>query len=39
MTAKGLKKVNPKHVVTWEFELKAGGEQALLYVYQVYIRS
>jgi len=38
MTAKGLKKVNPKHVLTWEFDLKAGEEQTLFYVYQVYIR-
>ena len=39
MTAKGLKKVNPKHVLTWEFDLKAGKEQTLFYVYQVHIRS
>lgn len=39
MTAKGLKKVNPKHVLSWGFDLKAGEEQKLFYVYQVYIRS
>ncbi len=38
-TAKGLKKVNPRHVLTWEFNLKAGEEKALSYVYQVYIRN
>ncbi|MFH1077504.1 MAG: hypothetical protein V1753_11875 [Pseudomonadota bacterium] len=38
MTAKGLKKVNQKHVLTWAFDLKAGEEQTLFYVYQVYIR-
>ena len=26
MTAKGLKKVNPKHVLSWGFDLKTGGE-------------
>ena len=38
-TTKGLKKVNPKHVLSWGFELKAGEEQKLFYIYQVYIRS
>ncbi|MBN2040865.1 MAG: DUF4139 domain-containing protein [Spirochaetes bacterium] len=37
-TAKGLKKVNPQHILTWTFDLKAGNEQALTYEYQVYIR-
>lgn len=39
MTAKGLKKVNPKHVLTWGFDLKAGEEQTLFYVYHIYVRS
>jgi len=39
MTAKGLTKVSPKHVLTWGFDLKAGEEQTLFYVCQVYIRS
>jgi hypothetical protein len=38
-TAKGLKQVNPKHVLTWEIELKSGDEQKLSYLYQVYIRD
>jgi hypothetical protein len=38
-TAKGLKQVNPKHVLTWELDLKAGEEQKLSYVYKVYVRN
>jgi hypothetical protein len=38
-TAKGLKQVNPKHVLTWEIELKPGAELKLSYQYQVYIRD
>jgi len=38
-TAKGLKQVNPKHVLTWEIKLKPGQEQTLSYEYKVYIRS
>ena len=38
-TAKGLKQVNPKHVLTWEIELKSGAELKLSYLYQVYIRD
>ncbi len=38
-TAKGLKQVNPKHVLTWSIELKSGDEQKLAYLYQVYIRN
>jgi hypothetical protein len=37
-TAKGLRWVNPRHVLIWEIELKAGQEQMLSYTYQVYIR-
>lgn len=37
-TAKGLKKVNPQHILTWTFDLKAGEEKTLSYEYQVYIR-
>jgi hypothetical protein len=38
-TAKGLKQINPKHLLTWEIELKSGGEQKMMYQYQVYIRN
>ena len=38
-TAKGLKQVNPKHILTWEIELKSGAEMKLSYQYQVYIRD
>jgi hypothetical protein len=37
-TVKGLKQVNPKHVLTWEIEMKSGVDQKLIYQYQVYIR-
>jgi hypothetical protein len=38
-TAEGLKKVNPKHILTWTIEMKAGEEKKIAYVYQVYIRD
>ncbi|NOY40974.1 MAG: DUF4139 domain-containing protein [Planctomycetes bacterium] len=38
-TAKGLKKVNSRHVLTWQFALPSGKEQKLSYVYSVYIRN
>ena len=38
-TAKGLKRVNEKHILTWEIELAAGDERKLTYQYQVYIRE
>ena len=38
-TAKGLKQVNPKHILTWEIELQPGAELKLTYLYQVYIRD
>jgi len=38
-TAKGLKKVNPRHVLTWEIDLVPGDEQTLSYVHQLYVRS
>lgn len=37
-TAKGLRWVNPRHILVWEIELKAGQEQMLSYTYQVYVR-
>jgi hypothetical protein len=37
-TAKGLKQINPKHVLTWMSPLKAGEELKLTYSYQLYIR-
>jgi len=39
MTAKGLKKVNPKHVLTCEIDLGPGDEQTLSYVHPVYVRA
>lgn len=38
-TAKGLKRVNPSHVLVWEVELKPGQELKLTYSYQVYVRG
>lgn len=38
-TARGLRQVNPKHLLTWEIELKPGEERKLSYKYQVYIRG
>lgn len=38
-TAKGLKQVNPKHVLTWNIEAKPGEETKLTYSYQLYIRN
>lgn len=38
-TAKGLKRVNPRHVLVWEIELKAGQSQTLSYTYEVYVRN
>jgi len=37
-TARGLKQVNPKHVLTWLSALKAGEELKITYSYQLYIR-
>lgn len=38
-TAKGLKQVNPRHILTWEIELKPGQEQKLTYSHQLYVRD
>ena len=38
-TAKGLKRVNPRHQLLWEIELEPGGDQSLSYTYEVYVRS
>jgi hypothetical protein len=38
-TAKGLKQVNTKHVLTWVVQLEPGEEQNLSYQYQVYFRE
>lgn len=37
-TARGLKQVNPKHVLTWMSALKAGEELKITYSYQLYVR-
>lgn len=37
-TARGLKQVNPKHVLTWTSTVKAGEELKITYSYQLYIR-
>jgi hypothetical protein len=38
-TAKGLKQVNPKHVLMWSIQMKPGEEQKVNYLYQVYIHD
>lgn len=38
-TAKGLRQVNPKHILKWEIELKSNEEEKMSYQYQVYIRE
>ena len=38
-TAKGLKRVNPRHLLVWEIELEPGKEQTLSYTYEVYVRN
>ena len=38
-TAKGLKRVNPRHVLVWEIELKPGQKEVLSYQYDVYVRN
>lgn len=37
-TARGLKQVNPKHVLTWTLELKPAEERKITYSYQLYVR-
>ena len=37
-TARGLKQVNPKHVLTWTLELKPAEERKIAYSYQLYVR-
>ncbi len=38
-TAKGLKQVNTKHVLTWLLTLEPGEERSVSYQYQVYFRE
>jgi hypothetical protein len=38
-TAKGLRRVNPKHVLVWNLEIKGGEETKAQYVYEVYVRN
>jgi len=38
-TVKGLKRVNPRHMLIWQIDLEPGQEQTLSYRYEVYIRS
>ncbi len=37
-TAKGLKQVNPKHVLTWTRPLEPDKELKIVYLYQLYVR-
>ncbi|MGA2658795.1 MAG: hypothetical protein ABSH34_14930 [Verrucomicrobiota bacterium] len=37
-SARGLKQVNPKHVLTWLLELKPDDEHKVTYSYELYIR-
>jgi hypothetical protein len=37
-TARGLKQVNPKHVLTWTLELKPDEECTITYSYPLYVR-
>jgi hypothetical protein len=37
-TAKRLQRVNPRHLLLWDVELKPGQKQTLSYTYEVYIR-
>lgn len=38
-TARGLKKVNPKSVLTWEIPIKPGEKVEIDYSYKVYVRD
>jgi len=38
-TARGLKKVNPKSLLTWELPIKSRGKIAIDYGYKVYVRD
>jgi hypothetical protein len=37
--ARGLKRVNPRHTLTWEVDMAPGAEEKLFYTYTVYIRG
>jgi hypothetical protein len=37
-TARGLKQVNPKHLLTWTIALKPDEERKITYSYQLYVR-
>lgn len=38
-TAKGLKRVNPRHVLVWKIDMKPGEKRTLSYTYEVYVRN
>ncbi len=38
-TARGLKKVNPRAVLTWEVPIKAREKAEIEYAYKVYVRD
>lgn len=38
-TAKGLRRVNTRHTLVWNLDVKSGQEQDLTYKYRVYIRN
>ena len=37
--AKGLKRVNPRHVLVWEIDLGPDEKKTLSYTYKVYVRN
>jgi hypothetical protein len=38
-TARGLKQVNPRHILIWKIDLKADREEKISYTYEVYVRN
>jgi hypothetical protein len=38
-TAKGLRRVNQRHILVWKFEMQSGKKQTLTYTYEVYVRN
>ena len=38
-TARGLKQVNTKHILTWVVQIEPGEDKTVTYQYQVYFRE